>query len=149
MTGDHLFDNVRPWLARPVDERIAFIRSARWIGTPPARAAHAMLEDLLVRPPSLRTNGLMLLGPYANGKSMIAERFALTDLKATRAEGEAQKVWVVQTREGAGLLNFYDAILTAFQAPQTKARDTLAKAAQLDQILRPPAPPYPHLRRVP
>jgi len=48
---------------------------------------------------------------------MIAERFALTDLKAMRAEGEAQKVWVVQTREGAGLLNFYDAILTAFQAP--------------------------------
>ena len=124
MTGDHLFDNVRPWLARPVDERIAFIRSARWIGTPPARAAHAMLEDLLVRPPSMRTTGLMLLGPYANGKSMIAERFALTDLKAMRAEGEAQKVWVVQTREGAGLLNFYDAILTAFQAPQTKARDT-------------------------
>ena len=117
MTGDHLFDNVRPWLARPVDERIAFIRSARWIGTPQARAAHAMLQDLLVRPPSLRATGLMLLGPYANGKSMIAERFALTDLKATRAEGEAQKVWVVQTREGAGLLNFYDAILTAFQAP--------------------------------
>jgi Bacterial TniB protein len=100
MTGDHLFDNVRPWLARPVDERIAFIRSARWIGTPQARAAHAMLEELLVRPPSLRTNGLMLLGPYANGKSMIAERFALTYLKATRAKGEAQKVWVVQTREG-------------------------------------------------
>ena len=136
MTGDHLFDNVRPWLDRPVDERIAFIRSARWIGTPQARAAHAMLEDLLVRPPSLRPNGLMLLGPYANGKSMIAERFALTDLKATRAKGEAQKVWVVQTREGAGLLNFYDAILAAFQAPQTKARDTLAKAGQLDQILR-------------
>ena len=88
MTGDHLFDNVRPWLVRPVDERIAFIRSARWIGTPHARAAHAMLEDLLVRPPVLRPSGLMLLGPYANGKSMIAERFALTDLKATRAEGE-------------------------------------------------------------
>ena len=63
MTGDHLFDNVRPWLARPVDERIVFIRSARWIGTPQARAAHAMLEDLLVRPPSLRTNGLMGLKP--------------------------------------------------------------------------------------
>ena len=55
MTGDHLFDNVRPWLARPVDERIAFIRSARWIGTPQARAAHAMMQDLLVRSPSLRT----------------------------------------------------------------------------------------------
>jgi len=136
MTGDHLFDNVRPWLARPVDERIAFIRSARWIGTPQARAAHAMLEELLVRPPSVRPNGLMLLGPYANGKTMIAERFALTDLKATRAKGEAQKVWVVQTREGAGLLNFYGAILAAFRAPQTKARDTLAKAEQLDQILR-------------
>jgi Bacterial TniB protein/TniQ len=37
---------------------------------------------------------------------------------------------------GPGLLNFYGAILAAFQAPQTKARDTLAKAEQLDQILR-------------
>jgi hypothetical protein len=34
-------------------------------------------------------------GNRSNGKSMIAERFALTDLKATSAEGEAQKVWVV------------------------------------------------------
>ena len=78
-----------------------------------------MLEELLVRPPSLRTDGLMLLGPYANGKSMIAERFARTYLKATRATGEAQKVWVVQTREGAGLLNFYGAILAAFHANRT------------------------------
>ena len=136
MNGAHLFDHVRPWLARPASERIAFIRAARWIAYERALAAHRHFDDLLARPPSLRTVGLMLLGPAANGKSMIAERFALTDLKATRPEGEAQKVWVVQTREGAGLLNFYDAILAAFQAPQTKARNTPAKAAQLDQILR-------------
>ncbi len=63
MTGDHLFDNVRPWLDRPADERIAFIRSARWIGAPQARTAHAMLEGLFVRPPSLRASGLMGLKP--------------------------------------------------------------------------------------
>ena len=45
----------------------------------------------------------MLVGPYANGKTMIAERFAVTHLKAS----ESQRVWVVQTREGAGLAHFY------------------------------------------
>ncbi len=48
---------------------------------------------------------------------MIAERFALTDLKAMRAEGEAKKVWVVLDARGRWLLSFYDAILTVLQAP--------------------------------
>ena len=49
----------------------------------------------------------MLVGPYANGKTMIAERFAVTHLKAC----ESRRVWVVQTREGAGLAHFYASIL--------------------------------------
>ena len=94
MGSDHLFDNVRPRLARPVDERIAFIRSARWIGAPtPGRRTRCSRTSSFDRRP--RAGGLMGLGPYANGKSMIAERFALTELKSTRAKGESQKVWIV------------------------------------------------------
>ena len=40
VNGDHLFDHVRPWLARPASERIAFIRAARWIAYERALAAH-------------------------------------------------------------------------------------------------------------
>src|SRR5271166_6066769 len=78
--------NVRPWLARPVDERIAFIRSARWIGTPPARAAHAMLQDLLVRPPSMRTTGLMGLKPLRQ-----RQEHDRRTLRADGSEGDARR----------------------------------------------------------
>ena len=136
VNGQHLFDHVRPWLARPAGERIAFIRAARWIAYERALAAHRSFDDLLARPPSLRTVGLMLLGPAANGKSMIVERFALEHLKQAEANNEQPRVWVVQTREGTGLLNFYGGILSALQAPQTRSRDTLAKAEQLDCLFR-------------
>lgn len=38
----------------------------------------------------------MLVGPYTNGKTMMAERFAVAHLRTS------QRVWIAQTREGAG-----------------------------------------------
>src|SRR5260370_27136085 len=133
--GQHLFDQVRPYLRRPAEERIAFIRSPRWIAYGAAVEAHGALEDLLARPTSLRPRGLLLVGPYANGKSVIAERFAITHLRMVQAAAEPQKIWVVQTREGAGLLHFYVSILRAFRAPMTRAHDMVAKGDQIDRLL--------------
>ena len=78
--ADHLLDHVRPHLDRSVEDRIAYIRAPRWIGHHVAIQAHRRLAELLSRPPALRTRGLMLVGPYANGKTMIAERFAVEGL---------------------------------------------------------------------
>ena len=83
--------------------RIAHVRAPRWISHPAAGAAHDAMRLLLERPPSLRPRGLLLAGPYHNGKTMIAERFAVEHLRAA----DQQKVWVIQTREGAGLSHFY------------------------------------------
>ena len=91
--AEHLLDHVRPYLHSAIEDRVAFIRSPRWIGYDAALQAQACLRDLLVRPPSLRTGGVLLVGPYANGKTMIAERFAIEHLRTTAT----QKVWVVQT----------------------------------------------------
>lgn len=101
----HLLDHVRPVLDRRIEERIAYIQAPRWIGHQVTVQAHERLAELLSRPPALRTRGLMLVGPYANGKTMIAERFAVEHLRTA----EQQRVWVVQTREGAGLAHFYEA----------------------------------------
>ena len=128
---DHLLDHVRPYLDRSVEDRIAYIRVPRWIGHHVAKQAHEHLADLLSRPPALRTRGLILVGPYANGKTMIAERFAVEHLKAA----EQQRVWVVQTREGAGLAHFYGSILQALRAPVGNGRDVGRKAEQLDHLL--------------
>jgi Bacterial TniB protein len=54
---------------------------------------------------------------------------------ATRPTAATQKVWVVQTREGAGLSHFYASILSALQAPLGPVRDVVRKAEQLDRLL--------------
>jgi SpoVK/Ycf46/Vps4 family AAA+-type ATPase len=129
--ADHLLDHVRPYLDRDPDERIRYIRAPRWIGHPIAKDAHRRLAELLSRPPSLRTDGLMLVGPYANGKTMIAERFAVEHLRSS----SKQKVWMVQTREGAGLGHFYGSILQALRAPTGDSWDVGRKAEQVDHLL--------------
>lgn len=128
---NHLLDHVRSHLDRSPEERIAYIRAPRWIGHHGATAALERLKELLRWPPALRTRGLMLVGPYANGKTMIAERFAVAQLKAS----ESQRVWVVQTREGAGLTHFYASILQALRAPTGSSRDIGRKAEQIDHLL--------------
>lgn len=129
--ADHLLDHVRPYLDRSMEERIAYIRAPRWIGHQVAMQAHERLAELLARPPGLRTRGLMLVGPYANGKTMMAERFAVEHLRSA----EQQRVWVVQTREGAGLVHFYGSILQGLGAPMGKGRDVGRKAEQIDHLL--------------
>lgn len=129
--SDHLLEYVRPYLDGDVDERIRYIRAPRWIGHPIAKDAHRRLGELLSRPPSLRTNGLMLVGPYANGKTMIAERFAVEHLRSV----SKQQVWMVQTREGAGLGHFYGSILQALRAPTGDRWDVGRKAEQVDHLL--------------
>lgn len=128
--SDHLFDHVRPVLDRSMEERIAYIQAPRWIGHHVAVQAHERLSELLARPPTLRTRGLMLVGPYANGKTMIAERFAVGHLRTA----EQQRVWVVQTREGAGLAHFYGSILQALRAPTGMGRGVGRKAEQIDRL---------------
>ncbi|RWI33321.1 MAG: NTP-binding protein [Mesorhizobium sp.] len=129
--ADHLLDHVRPYLDRCAEDRIAYIRAPRWIGHHVAVQAHERLAELLSRPPALRTRGLTLVGPYANGKTMIAERFAVEHAKTS----ERQRVWVIQTREGAGLAHFYGSILQAFRAPVGNGRDVGRKAEQIDHLL--------------
>lgn len=107
--ADHLFEHARRFLNLGDEERIAYIRAPRWIGHQVAQGSHQRLTELLNRPASLRTQGLMLVGPYANGKTMIAERFAVEHLRGS----SNQRVWIVQTREGAGLGHFYASILQA------------------------------------
>ena len=129
--SDHLLEHVRPYLDSSREERIAYVRAPRWIGHDVANDARRRLADLLSRPSSLRTQGLILVGPYANGKTMIAERFAVEHLRAS----PEQRVWIVQTREGAGLGHFYASILQALRAPGGDMRDVGRKAEQLDHLL--------------
>ena len=104
---DHLLNSAASLLDAGDACRIAHIRTARWISHPVASRAHNAMRLLLDRPVTLRPRGLLLTGPYHNGKTMIAERFAIEHLR----QSERQRIWVIQTREGAGLSHFYASIL--------------------------------------
>lgn len=129
-------DHLRPATAQLLQAndtaRIAAIRAPRWISHPAATKAHDAMRMLLDRPASLRPRGLLLIGPYHNGKTMIAERFAVEHLRQT----DRQRVWVIQTREGAGLSHFYASILSGLRAPQAAGWRSLSRAGeQVDHLL--------------
>ncbi len=127
---EHLSDPARKMMASPIPARIAFIEAPRWIGTDAALAAHERLQKLLGRPPGLRTKGLLLVGPYFNGKTMIAERFILQHLKS----GDKRKVWVVQAREGAGLGHFLSGVITDMKAPESPRSTLAGMVTQIDAL---------------
>lgn len=130
--ADHLSPTASALLDAGIAARIAHIRAPRWIGHPAANGAHAAMRLLLERPPSMRPRGLLIAGPYHNGKTMIAERFAVEHLRA----GDRQRVWVIQTREGAGLSHFYASILSGLRAPQAAGWRSLSRASeQVDHLL--------------
>lgn len=130
--AEHLFEHVRPVLAAPLAERIAFIRAPRWIGTDAALAAHRRLQGLLDRPATLRTDGLMLVGPYANGKTLIAERFVLQHMDSA----PERRVWLAQTREGTGLAHFYASLISGLGAPASGLRSVARLSEQVDALLK-------------
>jgi hypothetical protein len=129
---DHLLPSTLPLLQAPEATRIAHIRAPRWIGHPVARTAHDAMLALLARPASLRPRGLLLTGAYHNGKTMIVERFAIEHLR----KSHPQRVWIIQTREGAGMAHFYASVLAGLRAPQAAGWRNLPRASeQLDHLL--------------
>ncbi len=82
--------------------------------------------------PQSRTRGLIIVGPYYNGKTVIAERFLFHHLKA----GGRQRVWIVQTREGAGMTPFVSGIIKDMRAPSPPKSNKLQLLEQVDVLFR-------------
>lgn len=73
---DHLSDEARRQLeALGTVERCAAIEANRWIGYPAAIRALDALTQVRERPKSTRTTGVVVCGPFRNGKTMVADKF--------------------------------------------------------------------------
>jgi SpoVK/Ycf46/Vps4 family AAA+-type ATPase len=130
----HLRDGARALLHAPLADRIAYVRKPRWVGYDAARDALAQLQDLLTRPDHFRMEGLMIVGPYSNGKTMVCEKFVLDHLKMCEREHEPQVAWIVQTNELPGLSHFYTAIIRGMRRVPTKYKNLAALEEQLHEI---------------
>src|ERR1041384_3770860 len=67
---NHLNESAREALKLSIEERIARIRAARWIGYTRAREILDQLEDLLTHPKKHRMPNLLISGATHNTKPM-------------------------------------------------------------------------------
>lgn len=119
----HLNDIPREALQLSDEERIARIRSARWIGYTRAREILDQLEDLLTHPKKHRMPNLLIYGDTNNGKTMIVNRFHQLHLAHDNAEGDAAiiPVLIIQCPPVPDENRFYNAILDKLFAPRSGA----------------------------
>jgi hypothetical protein len=125
----HLHPAARAVLDHSGAERIAWLRTDRWIGYPRAHQVLTILEDLLTLPVRHRMPNLLIIGPTNNGKTMIVEKFLRDHPAAPSADGEHEVMPVVlmQMPSEPDLKRFYAAILRAVPAPPRPPRALLAK----------------------
>lgn len=137
-TFNHLNDVAKEALQLPDDERIAKIRSDRWIGYPKAKQVLAKLDDLLVYPRTQRMPNLLLVGDTNNGKTMLAQRFCKLHPADDNPSGDGIQVPVLMVQappvpdEG----RFYNAILELLFAPYRASERVDKKQFQVIKLLR-------------
>lgn len=71
----HLQVDVRPVAALPDEDRIAHIRTERWIRHPAAERVLGYLQEAFDQGPRRRMENVLLLGESGMGKSMLLEKF--------------------------------------------------------------------------
>jgi type II secretory pathway predicted ATPase ExeA len=135
---DHLLPKVAAYLDRPAAERIAYIRSPRWIGYPRAQHILERLETLLTHPKSHRMPNLLITGDTNNGKTMMVRRFCDRHPPDDNPEGEAALVPVlyVQAPPVPDEGRFYNAILELLFAAYKPADRADRKQFQAIKLLR-------------
>lgn len=136
--SSHLLQKAAGYLARPDPERIAYIRSPRWIGYPRAQGIIDHLEKLLTYPKSHRMPNLLIVGDTNNGKTMLVQRFCGQHKPQDNPEREAAVVPVLYMQappvpdEG----RFYNAILELLFAPYKPGDRADRKQFQAIKLLR-------------
>jgi Cdc6-like AAA superfamily ATPase len=134
----HLLQKAVEYLARSDAERIAYIRSPRWIGYPRAQDILSQLEKLLTYPKSHRMPNLLIVGDTNNGKTMLVQRFCGRYKPQDNPEGEAAVVPVlyVQAPPVPDESRFYNAILELLFAPYKPGDRADRKQFQAIRLLR-------------
>lgn len=109
----HLSPETKPLLEQPLEERITWVRRARWFVYPQAQVVLDRLEDLLAYPKQSRMPGMLLIGESNNGKTRLIEEFARRHPADENYGGEhiVCPVLVVQTPPAGKEQDLYRQIL--------------------------------------
>ena len=129
---EHLTGSAKEAAMLTKEERIAYIRSDRWIAYPRAQNALNRLEELLVWPRKQRMPNLLIVGPTNNGKSKIVEKFRRDHSLVDGPESAHEFVPIVmmQAPSEPGSGRFYAMLLGSMGAPFNPH----ARVAELEQL---------------
>ncbi|MCU4504158.1 TniB family NTP-binding protein [Acinetobacter sp. WU_MDCI_Abxe161] len=124
----HIFQEFRPIVDKPNEERLYFLEEDRWIGYPAANDLLDQLKGMLTLPKRSRMPNLLVLSKPNNGKtSIINQFFKLYGEGYTNEFNNAVKpVIVVQAPVSPDEKALYMAILDRFWEP-FRERDPVAK----------------------
>ena len=138
MTSSHLIEPARRKLELPDAERIAAIKSERWIGYTRAKQILDKLEDLMVHPKTTRMPNILLVGDTNNGKSTIVRRFEQMHPRNDDPNSDSAHVpvLVVQAPPVPDEGRFYNAILESIYAPFRPAGRLDQRQYQTLKLLR-------------
>lgn len=136
--ASHLLQKAAEYFARTDQERIAYIRSPRWIGYPRAQKVLKQLETLLSYPASHRMPNLLIVGDTNNGKTMLVKRFRGQHKPQDNPTGEAAVVPVLflQAPPVPDEGRFYSAILERLFATYKPGDRADRKQFQAIKLLR-------------
>jgi Bacterial TniB protein len=134
----HLNATTLPLLELSDEERIAKIRSPRWIGYSRSKEILDKLEDLLSRPKSHRMDNLLIVGDTNNGKTALINRFCARYPVQENPQGDhtIAPVLLIQAPPVPDEGRFYNAILDSIFAPYKPNDRVDKKQMQTLKILK-------------
>lgn len=110
----HLGEKSRELLGRSNAERIAYIKTAKWIDYTAAKQVLAELEELITWPEDMRPPCRLIVGDSNNGKTSLIDRFLKRHPTDPNTKGDAAVIPVVAiSAVRADEKALYDWLLTA------------------------------------
>jgi hypothetical protein len=134
----HSIKTAKPFDNWTDEQRIAHIRSDKWIGYTAARNILATMEELRVHPRTYRMPNLLLVAPTNNGKTVLLNKFFGSHKPVISPATEQLKVPVlyVQAPPVPNDKMLYFNILEALNAPYNVRGNPMQLYLQVTRILR-------------
>lgn len=131
----HLMEGLWPLLDKPIEKKIHYILSDRWIGYSRANEILQKMDDLLTHPKIDRMPSMMVIGATNNGKTQLLNRFLKKHPPSQNYGGEKiiAPVIGIEAPPGPSDSAFYGAILKRLyeKIPKSSGDDIRDKACEV------------------
>jgi hypothetical protein len=131
----HLMESLWPLLDKPIEKKVHYILSDRWIGYSRANEILQKMDDLLTHPKVDRMPSMMVVGATNNGKTRLLNRFLRNHPPSQNYGGEKiiAPVIGIEAPPGPSDTAFYGSILKRLyeKVPKSSADDVRDRTCEV------------------